>query len=142
MKVSWKHGIGEIDKASRDIALEPLKGGLQHPIWTPSCKDQLADACWVMAYGHKTQSFMKNRDQQKFLDKPLPCMNQISNFPVKSVLIVALNSNSLLGEISLIAFINLLKNISVCCIYFRKLWFKKLTFYKHSTNKLTSKSTV
>ena len=122
-----------------------------HCPWTPKggftaphMNSQLQrPACWCMlGYGHKTQSFMKNRDQQKFLDKPLPCMNQISNFPVKSVLIVALNSNSLLGEISLIAFINLLKNISVCCIYFRKLWFKKLTFYKHSTNKLTSKSTV
>ena len=27
---------------------------------------------WVMAYSHKTQSFMKNRGQQKCLNKGLP----------------------------------------------------------------------
>ena len=37
----------------------------------PSCKDQNADARWVMAYSHKTQSFMKNGCQQKSLDKAL-----------------------------------------------------------------------
>ena len=30
----WKPGIGEITKASRGIAPEPQKWGLQHPIWT------------------------------------------------------------------------------------------------------------
>ena len=37
----------------------------------PNCKGQHADACWIMAYIHKTQSFMKNRGQQKCLDKVL-----------------------------------------------------------------------
>ena len=32
---------------------------------------QHADAPWVMAYSHKTQSFMKNGGQQKCLDKAL-----------------------------------------------------------------------
>ena len=39
--------------------------------WAPSCKDQRADTCWVMAYSHKTQSLMKNGGQQKCLDKAL-----------------------------------------------------------------------
>ena len=64
-KAVWKPGIGEIAKAARDIAPEPHKGGLQHPIWTPSCKGQRAGERWVMVYGHKTQSFMKNGGQQK-----------------------------------------------------------------------------
>ena len=55
----------------KGIAPEPNKGDLQRPIWTPSCKGQHVDAQWVMAYDHKTQSFMKNRDQQKCLDKAL-----------------------------------------------------------------------
>ena len=72
-KTIWKFGIHEIVKASRDIALNPTRGeaGLQHPIWTPSCKGQRADTCWVVAYGHKTQSFMKNGGQQKCLVKAL-----------------------------------------------------------------------
>ena len=37
----------------------------------PNCKVQCADARWVMAYSHKTQSFMKNECQQKCLDKAL-----------------------------------------------------------------------
>ena len=47
------------------------QGGLQHHIWTPSCNDQHADACRVMAYSHKTQTFMENKGQQKCLDKAL-----------------------------------------------------------------------
>ena len=39
--------------------------------WTPSCKVQYADAHWEMAYSHKTQSIMKNGDQQKCFDKAL-----------------------------------------------------------------------
>ena len=38
---------------------------------SPSCKGQCADAHWVMAYRQKIQSFMKNRGQQKCLDKAL-----------------------------------------------------------------------
>ena len=30
-KAIWEPGIGKIAKASRGIALEPHKGGLQHP---------------------------------------------------------------------------------------------------------------
>ena len=38
-----------------------------------AARGQSADASWVvMAYGHKTQSFMKTRGQQKCLDKA-PC---------------------------------------------------------------------
>ena len=63
-KAVWKPGIGEIAKAF-GIAPGPHKGGFT------SCKGQCADVCWVMAYGHKTQSFMKNGGQQKCLDKAL-----------------------------------------------------------------------
>ena len=35
------------------------------------CNGQHANARWVMAYSHKTQSFMKNGGQQKCLDKAL-----------------------------------------------------------------------
>ena len=45
------------------------------PIWAPYeppvAKAQLADPCCVMAYDHKTQSFMKNGGQRKCLDKAL-----------------------------------------------------------------------
>ena len=37
----------------------------------PSCKSQCADVRWVMAYGYKTQSFLKNGGRQKRLDKAL-----------------------------------------------------------------------
>ena len=39
--------------------------------WAPNCKGQYADTRWVMAYSHKTQSFMKNGGQLKCLDKAL-----------------------------------------------------------------------
>ena len=70
-KTIWKPGIGEIAKASRDIAPGTHKGGFQRLILTPSCKGQRADVRWVMAYGHKTQSFIKNGGQQKYLHKAL-----------------------------------------------------------------------
>ena len=47
------------------------KGDSQRPIWTPGCKGQRSDVRWVMAYGHKTQSFIKNGSQQKCLNKAL-----------------------------------------------------------------------
>ena len=84
-KAIWKPGIGEIAKVSRGIAPGPQRWGLQHPIWTPSCNVQRADACWVMAYSHKTQSFIKNRGQQKCLDKSLQCMAHKSIFNLYSV---------------------------------------------------------
>ena len=49
----------------------PHKWGLQCTIWTPKCNGRHADAHWVLAYGHKTQSLMKNGGQQKCLDKAL-----------------------------------------------------------------------
>ena len=71
-KAILKSGIDEIARASRGIVPEPHKGGFQRPIWSPNCKaSQLADARWVMAYGQKTQSFMKNGGQQQCLDKAL-----------------------------------------------------------------------
>ena len=71
IKSIWKPGFGKIAKASRGIAPGSHKGGLQRPIWKISCKGQRADVRWVMAHEHKTQSFMKNGDQQKYLDKAL-----------------------------------------------------------------------
>ena len=47
------------------------QGALQRTIWTPTARSQHADARQVMAYGHNTQSFMKNGVQQKCLDKAL-----------------------------------------------------------------------
>ena len=43
-------------------------------IWKPGISEiakTLGYVRWVMAYGHKTQSFMKNGGQQKCLDKAL-----------------------------------------------------------------------
>ena len=70
-KAIWKPEISEIVKASREIAPGLCKVGLKCPIRTPSCKGQLAKARWVMAYGYKIQSFMKNGGQKKCLDKAL-----------------------------------------------------------------------
>ena len=70
-KAIWKPGIGQIAKALRGISLGPHMGGLWHSIWAPSYKGQHADIHWVMACGHTTQSLMKNRGQQKWLDKAL-----------------------------------------------------------------------
>ena len=71
VKNIWKLGINEIAKASRDIALEPCKRGYIAPYEHPAARGQYADAPWVIAYDHKTQSFMKNGGQQKYLDKAL-----------------------------------------------------------------------
>ena len=77
-KAIWKPVIAEIVKASRDFAPEPHNGGLIAPPWTPNWKGQRADARWVMAYVHKTQSFMKNGGQQKCLDKALLAIRSIA----------------------------------------------------------------
>ena len=69
-KTIWKPGIGKIAKASRGIAPGPNKGGFQRPIWTPSCNSQHADARRVMAYSHKTQSFMKTEVSKSAWIKP------------------------------------------------------------------------
>ena len=61
----WKPAIGEIAKASWGIVPGYQKWRLQRPIWAPNCKGQHADARWVIAYSHKTQSFIKNGGQQK-----------------------------------------------------------------------------
>ena len=54
-KAIWKIGIGVIAKASRGIAP-----------WTPQ-----GELTTAPNMDHKTQSFMKNRGQQKCLDKTL-----------------------------------------------------------------------
>ena len=77
----WKPGIGEIVKASRDFAPEPHKGGLQHPLKPSSCRGQHVEARWIMAYGHKTQSFLRNVGQQKCLDKALQTETDLLNRP-------------------------------------------------------------
>ena len=70
-KTIWKPGIGKITKVSKDITLEPTSGIYSTPYEHPAAQSQSVDACWVMAYKHKTQSFMKNGGQQKYLDKAL-----------------------------------------------------------------------
>ena len=50
---------------------EPHKGVYSAPYEHLAARGQRADARWVMAYGHKTQSFMKNGGQQKCFDKTL-----------------------------------------------------------------------
>ena len=74
----WKSGMDEIAKAFMDIALDPTWGGggaystpYDPPPPPPSCKGHHVDKLEVMAYSHKTQSFMKNGGQQKCLDKAL-----------------------------------------------------------------------
>ena len=61
-------GSLKLPKLPGVLSLDPTNGA--YP-WTPNCKGQHADVPWVMAYGHKTQSFMKNGGQQKCLDKAL-----------------------------------------------------------------------
>ena len=51
--------------------MDPTKGVYSVPYEPPAARGQHADGRWVMAYGHKTQSFMKNGGQQKCLDKAL-----------------------------------------------------------------------
>ena len=36
-----------------------------------AARGERGDALWVMTYGHKIQSFMKNGGQQKWFDKAL-----------------------------------------------------------------------
>ena len=67
-KAIWKAGIGEISKASRGNATRWV---YSTPNELPAAKGQHADAHWVMTYGYKTQSFMKNGGQEKYLDKAL-----------------------------------------------------------------------
>ena len=71
----WKPGIGEIVKASRGIARGPHKEGggveLTASHMNPRCNGHCAATHWVIAYGHETQSFIKNGSQQKCLDKAL-----------------------------------------------------------------------
>ena len=64
-KAVWKPGTDEIGKAFMVIAPGPHKGALQHPHMNP----QMNGSMW--AYGHKTQSFIKNGGQQKCLEKAL-----------------------------------------------------------------------
>ena len=58
----WKPEIREIAKASSDSA----------PCEPPAAR-------WVMAYGYKTQSFMKNGGQQKRVDKYINIILAVSN---------------------------------------------------------------
>ena len=50
--------------------------------WTPSCQTQRADAHWVFAYSHKTESFIKNKGQQKSLDNK--CADQGHHIKLKT----------------------------------------------------------
>ena len=74
-KAIGKLGIGEIAKVSKGNAIRVEGGGGGSYSTTyelpPPARTKRADAHWVMAYFHKTQSFMKNEGQQKCLDKAL-----------------------------------------------------------------------
>ena len=73
-KAIGKLGIGEIAKVSKGNAIRVEGGGGRYsPSYElpPSARTKRADAHWVMADFHKTQSFMKNEGQQKCLDKAL-----------------------------------------------------------------------
>ena len=67
-KAIWKPGISEITKASTGNAAREV---YNIPYEHRAARGQSADARWVIAYSHKTQSFMKNGAQQKYLDKAL-----------------------------------------------------------------------
>ena len=76
-KAIGKLGIGEIAKVSKGNAIgwkgRGWGGGSYSTSYElpPPARTKRADAHWVMAYFHKTQSFMKNEGQQKCLDKAL-----------------------------------------------------------------------
>ena len=83
-KKSSKKGKREITKWSMERLFEKLgsvkfpklpgastRGVCSTPYELPAAKGQHADAHWVMTYGYKTQSFMKNGGQEKYLDKAL-----------------------------------------------------------------------
>ena len=68
-KTIWKPGINEMAKASREISPGPHKEELQRPIWTPAARANMLTHV-VMAYGHKTQSFMKKEVTKRAWIKP------------------------------------------------------------------------
>ena len=70
-KAIWKSAIGEIAKASRGNITRGGGGIYSTPYETPAARGQYADTHWVMAYFHKTQSFMKNGVKQKCLYKAM-----------------------------------------------------------------------
>ena len=60
------------------FALNPTSGVYSAPYEHPASRVQRADAPrWVMAYGHKAQSFMKKGGQQKCLNKALMIWSNI-----------------------------------------------------------------
>ena len=75
--------------------------GLTAPPWTPSWKGQRADARWVMAYGYKTQSFMKNGGHERCLDKALGSKDASEIFMLSSDLSTAFLSSLRILEILL-----------------------------------------
>ena len=62
--------MSEIAKAFKGIAPGLHKGSYSTPYEPPAARSQCADTRWVMTYGHKTQSFMKNGGQQNAWIKP------------------------------------------------------------------------
>ena len=57
-KAVWKSLTGA-------LPLDPTSGVYSMPFEPLAVRGQHADARWVMAYGHKTQSVMKNGGQEK-----------------------------------------------------------------------------
>ena len=58
-KAIWKSENGEIAKPPGVFPLNPSMEAYSAPYKPPNCKGQCVDARWVVASGHKTQSFMK-----------------------------------------------------------------------------------
>ena len=67
-KATWKLGIGEI------------RGVYSTWYKPPAAMGQCADASWIIACEHETQSFMKNGGQQKCLDKYIYIYIYINNY--------------------------------------------------------------
>ena len=84
-KAIWKPGIAKIGYNFQGLWPKITQGGLTAPPWSSSCKGQYCDACWVLAYNHKTQSFMKNEGQQKCWDKTLHVQTKRKYFVYKKM---------------------------------------------------------
>ena len=79
-KAIWKPGISEITKSSRGNAIRLVYSASYEP---QAARGQRADAHWVINYGHKTQSFLKNGGQQNCLHKALKKESQTIAKPQK-----------------------------------------------------------
>ena len=56
-------------KATGKLGIGEIRGVYSTSYKPPAAMGQCADASWIIACEHETQSFMKNGGQQKCLDK-------------------------------------------------------------------------